>query len=146
MQQDEAVVRSDQANVEAASINLGYTRIIVAGRRPRRPAPGRCRQYRAGRARANGIVVVTQLQPMTVLFTLPEDNIGDIMARIGAGATLTADAYDRSQTRQARQRNARHRWTIRSIRRPAAVKLRALFDNTKTTSCFPISSSISGCW
>ncbi len=41
---------------------------------------------------------MTQLQPISVMFSLPEDNISDIMGRIHAGATLSVEAYDRGQT------------------------------------------------
>ena len=84
--QDEGVVKSDEANVEAAAINLGYTRITS-------PVDGRVglRQVDLGNivqaGQSSGVVVVTQLQPISVLFTLPEDNIGQIMSRIAAGAT-----------------------------------------------------------
>ncbi len=129
VQQDEAVVRSDQANVEAASINLGYTHIMapVAGRVGLRQVdPGNIVQ--AGQS--NGIVVVTQIQPITVLFTLPEDNIGDIMARIGAGATLTAYAYDRGQTQLLAT------GTLATVDNQidtttGSVKMRAQFDNAR---------------
>jgi multidrug efflux system membrane fusion protein len=94
---DEGIVVSDQANVETARINLGYTNIVS-------PVAGRAGIHlvdignivQAGQT--NGIVVVTQLQPMSVLFTIPEDNIGQVMARVKSGATLPVDVYDRSQT------------------------------------------------
>jgi multidrug efflux system membrane fusion protein len=47
---------------------------------------------------ANGIVVLTQLQPITVVFTLPEDSVPAVMKQLNAGATLLAVAYDRSRT------------------------------------------------
>src|SRR3569833_2043351 len=92
----EGIVVADQAAVETARINLGYTNIVS-------PVTGRAGIHlvdignivQAGQT--NGIVVVTQLQPMSVLFTIPEDSIGQIMARVGSSAVLPADAYDRSQ-------------------------------------------------
>jgi multidrug efflux system membrane fusion protein len=45
---------------------------------------------------ANGIVVITQLQPITVVFTVPEDNVPEIVKRLHANAKLPATAYDRS--------------------------------------------------
>ena len=68
-------------------INLGYTSIVS-------PVTGRAglRQVDIGNivqaGQTNGIVVVTQLQPMSVLFTMPEDNIAQIMARVTHGAEL----------------------------------------------------------
>ena len=67
---------SDQANVETARINLGYTSIVS-------PVDGRAGIHLVdignivSAGQATGIVVVTQLQPMSVLFTIPEDNIRD---------------------------------------------------------------------
>jgi multidrug efflux system membrane fusion protein len=45
---------------------------------------------------ANGLVVITQLQPISVLFPVPEDNLQAIAKRVQAGAVLPANAYDRS--------------------------------------------------
>lgn len=99
VQQDRGVVESDQAGVKAAAINLGYARITS-------PVDGRVglRQVDLGNTvtagQTSGIVVVTQLHPITVLFSLPEDNIGDVMAQMnGGGAKLIAYAYDRGQTK-----------------------------------------------
>ena len=105
---DAGVVESDQANVETAAINLGYTRIVS-------PVEGRAglHQMDVGNivqaGQTTGVVVVTELSPMSVLFTVPEDNISQIMGRVSGGAVLEVDAWDRSQTTQARQRQARHR-------------------------------------
>src|SRR5207249_2451391 len=44
----------------------------------------------------NGVVVVTQLQPIAVLFTIPEDNLPPVMKKLTAGEDLKTDAYDRS--------------------------------------------------
>ena len=73
----EGVVVSDQANVETARINLGYTNIVS-------PVAGRAGIHlvdignivQAGQS--NGIVVVTQLDPMSVLFTIPEDRVAQV--------------------------------------------------------------------
>ena len=45
---------------------------------------------------ANGVVVITQLQPIAVLFTIPEDNLPAIMKKLNAGEQLETDAFDRS--------------------------------------------------
>jgi len=98
VQSQQGVVKADQANVTAAAINLGYTRVTS-------PVEGRVglRQVDLGNTvsagQTNGIVVVTQEHPISVLFTVPEDNIGDIMSRVNSGARLTVYAYDRGQTR-----------------------------------------------
>jgi multidrug efflux system membrane fusion protein len=93
----EGTVKSDQAQVDTATLNITYCHIIA-------PVTGRVglRQVDEGNyvqtSDANGIVVLTQLQPITVVFTLPEDNVPAVMKQLAAGATLQAVAYDRSQT------------------------------------------------
>jgi multidrug efflux system membrane fusion protein len=131
---DEGVVVTDQANVETARINLGYTNIVS-------PVDGRVgiRLVDVGNivtaGQSSGIVVVTQLQPMSVLFTIPEDNINQVMARTGSGATLPADAYDRAQTVKLTSGTLT---AVDSVVDPTtgSVKLRALFDN-KDNKLFP---------
>ena len=129
VQQASGTVASDQANVAAAQINLGYTNVTS-------PITGRAglRQVDLGNTvsagQTNGIVVVTQEQPITVLFTLPEDNIGDIMGRLNAGAKLTVYAYDRGQTTLLAT------GTLATVDNQidittGTVKLRAQFDNAK---------------
>jgi multidrug efflux system membrane fusion protein len=122
------VVEADQANVETAAINFGYTRIVS-------PVDGRAGLHlvdvgnivQAGQA--TGVVVVTQLSPMSVLFTVPEDNISRIMGRISRGATLDVDAWDRSQTTKISSGKLA---TVDNVVDPTTgtVKLRAMFDNT----------------
>ncbi len=93
--QDTANVASDNAQVKTAELNLAYTQI-------RAPIDGRVglRQLDPGNyvtpGDANGIVVVTQLQPISVLFTVPEDNIPEIMRQIKAGASLAVEASGRT--------------------------------------------------
>jgi multidrug efflux system membrane fusion protein len=123
-----ATVKSDAANVESAAINLGYTKI-------RSPVAGRVglRQVDVGNlieaGQTTGVVVVTQLQPISVLFALPEDNISDIMARVNHGATLSVDAYDRGQTVKIASGKLA---TVDNVIDPTTgtVKMRAMFDNT----------------
>jgi multidrug efflux system membrane fusion protein len=125
-----ATVKADKAAVEAADINLQFTKITS-------PVAGRVglRQVDVGNlvqaGQASGVVVVTQLQPISVLFSLPEDNISDIMSRIRGGATLTAAAYDRGQTVKIADGKLA---TIDNVIDPTTgtVKLRAMFDNTNS--------------
>jgi multidrug efflux system membrane fusion protein len=125
--QDRGVVKSDEGNVEAAALNLTYCRITS-------PVDGRVgiRQVDIGNlvqaGQTNGIVVVTQIQPMSVVFSLPEDDIDQVTARMNAGATLTADAYDRAQTQKLAS------GTLSAVdsqidTTTGTVKLRAMFDN-----------------
>jgi membrane fusion protein, multidrug efflux system len=132
--QDEGIVKSDAANVDAAALNLSYCKIAspVAGRVGIRLMDiGNLVQ--AGQA--NGIVVVTQIQPMSVIFSLPEDDIDQIMTRVNGGATLTADAYDRTQTQKLAS------GTLSAVdsqidTTTGTVKLRAMFDNADS-ALFP---------
>lgn len=131
---DEGVVVTDQANVEAARINLGYTNIVS-------PVPGRAGIHLVDignivtNGQTQGIVVVTELQPMSVLFTIPEDNIDQVMGRVNGGATLPVEAWDRSQTTKITDGTLA---SVDSVVDPTtgSVKLRALFDN-KNNELFP---------
>lgn len=122
-----ATVKSDQAAVESAAINLGYTRVTA-------PVAGRVglRQVDVGNlvqaGQTTGIVVVTQLQPISIMFALPEDNISDIVARVRQGATLSVEAYDRGQTVKLATGTLA---TIDNVIDPTTgtVKMRAMFDN-----------------
>jgi multidrug efflux system membrane fusion protein len=95
--QDEGTVEADRGQVRSAEVNLQYCRILS-------PLDGRVglRQVDQGNyvtpGDANGLVVITQLQPISVLFTVPEDNLQTILKRMQSGATLPTTAYDRSGT------------------------------------------------
>ncbi|HEY3909547.1 MAG TPA: MdtA/MuxA family multidrug efflux RND transporter periplasmic adaptor subunit [Stellaceae bacterium] len=95
--QDQAAIVSDKAQLDAQKLNLTYCHIIS-------PVTGRVglRQVDAGNyvqtSDPNGIVVVTQLQPISAIFTLPEDNLPQVLQQWHAGASLQAVAYDRSNT------------------------------------------------
>jgi multidrug efflux system membrane fusion protein len=125
---DAGVVEADQANVETAAINLGYTRIVS-------PVEGRAGLHQTDvgnivqAGQATGVVVVTELSPMSVVFTVPEDNISQVMGRVSQGAVLEVDAWDRSQTTQIASGKLA---TVDNVVDPTTgtVKLRAMFDNT----------------
>jgi multidrug efflux system membrane fusion protein len=124
-----ATVKADEAAVEAAAINLGYTRIAapVAGRVGLRQVdPGNLVQ--AGQA--NGIVVVTQLQPISVIFSLPEDDIAEVASALRAGRKLSVEAYDRAQSAKVADGTLA---TLDNVIDPTTgtVKLRAMFENPK---------------
>jgi len=84
---------------------------------------------------ANGIVVVTELQPISVIFTLPEDSLPQVVQRWHAGAVLAATAYDRTGVNQIATGKLD---TIDNQIDPTTgmVKLRANFDNADE-SLFP---------
>ena len=96
VKQDEGVVASDQASVANAKLNIDYCRITspVAGRVGLRQVD--VGNYVSAGSVTTGLVVVTQLDPIDVEFTLPEDSIGQVAARVNSGATLQATALDRS--------------------------------------------------
>lgn len=125
---DSGVVKADQATVESATINLRFTSIVS-------PVTGRVglHQVDVGNIvspnQATGIVTVTELQPMSVVFTVPEDNVPQILTRTRAGATLEADAWDRSQsTKLAAGKLATVDNQVDTT--TGTVRLRAMFDNT----------------
>ncbi|HET9652572.1 MAG TPA: MdtA/MuxA family multidrug efflux RND transporter periplasmic adaptor subunit [Usitatibacter sp.] len=95
VRQHEATVKMTQAAVDNAKLQLGYTRVTA-------PIMGRVglRQVDPGnmvRANdANGIVVLTQLQPITVLFSIPEDSVRAVMKKLQAGEKLPVEALDRA--------------------------------------------------
>ena len=88
-------VATDQALVETAKLNVAYCHITA-------PVSGRVglRQVDAGNyvqiSDPNGIVVITQLKPISVIFSLPEDDLDPVAKRLAAGATLAVEALDRS--------------------------------------------------
>jgi multidrug efflux system membrane fusion protein len=125
--QDEGTVASDKAQVKTAELNLAYTQI-------QSPIDGRVglRQVDQGNyvtpGDASGIVVVTQLHPISVLFTVPEDNIPNIMRQIKAGAPLAVEATGRSD--QQHLADGTLATTDNQIdTTTGTLKLRASFDN-----------------
>jgi multidrug efflux system membrane fusion protein len=96
VRQLEGVIKSDQAAVGAQRLNLTYARVVapVSGRVGlRRVDPG---NY-VTTGDANGIVVITQVAPIDVAFSIPEDNLQKVNARSRSGATLPVTAFDRAQ-------------------------------------------------
>lgn len=120
-------VQTDQAIVDNARLNLAYCHIIS-------PIDGQIglRQVDQGNyiqaSSASALVVVAQMQPISVVFSVPEDNLPDIIKRIRAGATLSVEAYDRANSRLL----ATGQLTTVDNQidtTTGTLKLRALFDN-----------------
>ena len=94
VEQDEGIVKSDQGQVDSAKLNIAYCHITA-------PITGRVglRLVDQGNmvhaSDTNGLLVITQIQPISVLFTIAEDQLQVVLKKIGAGQTLTAYAYDR---------------------------------------------------
>ena len=132
--QYEGTVKIDQGVLDTAKVNLLYTHITapVTGRVGLRLVdPGNYVQT----SDAGGVVVITQIDPISVIFSVPEDNEPQIMARMMAGATLEVAAFDRNGTTLLATGKVT---TIDNQIDPVTgtVKLRALFDN-KDLKLFP---------
>jgi multidrug efflux system membrane fusion protein len=120
-------IESDAGQVKTAQVNLIYTRIVA-------PVTGRIgiRQVDQGNyvtpGDANGIVVINQLQPISVIFSIPEDNVTSLMKRVRTGDTLSVAAYDRSNAVQLAVGKLS---TVDNEidTSTGTVKLRAQFDN-----------------
>ena len=93
--QYQGVVEMDKAQVNNAKLQLNYAKITA-------PISGRVglRQLDQGNIvhtnDANGLVVITQMQPISVVFTLPEDKVQDVVAHWHSGKSMSVDAFDRS--------------------------------------------------
>jgi len=132
--QQEGQVKTDIGVVDSSKLNLVYCHIVA-------PVTGRVglRQVDQGNyvqpTDANGIVLLTQLQPMTVEFTMPEDNLPDLMKRVKTGEELQVTAWDRSQTTKVATGKLD---TIDNTIDPTTgtVKIKAIFDN-KDNELFP---------
>jgi len=93
----ETRIRADRANLERAKLQLTYTQIAspitgVAGLRL--IDPGNV----VHASDATGIVIITQVQPCAVLFTIPEDTLPQVLARLRDGANLTVEAWNRDNS------------------------------------------------
>lgn len=132
--QYEGTVKTDQGVVDNARLQLSYTNITA-------PISGRVglRQVDLGNivhaSDTSGVVIVTQLQPITAVFTIPQDNISAIMKKWVAGEKLPVEAYDRAQ------KNLLSKGFLLSVDNQidtstGTVKLRAQFDNADG-SLFP---------
>ncbi len=125
--QYEGAIESDQGQLQTARVNLIYTRIVS-------PVTGRVglRQIDQGNyvtpGDANGIVVINQVQPITVIFPIPEDNVPALTRRMRAGGVLEVDAYDRANSTKLAQGKL---LTLDNQidTTTGTVKLRAQFDN-----------------
>ena len=99
VQQNEGTVKLDQGNLDAAKVNLIYTRITApfTGRIGLRLVdPGNIIQT----TDTTGVAVMTREQPITVIFPIPEDSLQPVLKKFKSGETLQVEAYDRAQTRK----------------------------------------------
>ncbi|MGH8506820.1 MAG: MdtA/MuxA family multidrug efflux RND transporter periplasmic adaptor subunit [Stenotrophobium sp.] len=97
VKQYEGALKTDQAQIDTAKLQLTYARVTA-------PVSGRLglRQVDPGNivstSDANGIVVITKLKPINVVFSLPEDDLPGVLKQLGGPEKLAVDAYDRAQT------------------------------------------------
>ena len=132
--QEEGTVKNDQGAVQYDQIQVEYCHITapIAGRVGLRLVdPGNVVQF----AGTTTLAVITQLDPITVIFTIPEDSLGPVAARLRKKAKLAVDAFDRTaQTKIASG-------TLLTLDNQidtttGTVKGRSLFDN-KNDALFP---------
>jgi len=99
VRQLEGIVKADQSQIDNAKLQLVYSRITapISGRVGLRLVdPGN--MVRANDT--NGLLVITQLTPITVVFTIPEDSLPGVLERLNSGQQLTVDAFDREQKKK----------------------------------------------
>jgi len=126
--QSEAALKSDQGQIDAAKLNLAYSRITA-------PITGTIglRLVDAGNmvhaSDANGLLVITQLEPINVVFTIAADSLPVVQKQMRTGRTLTVEAWDRDL------KNRLASGTLSAIdnqidQTTGTVRLKALFPNT----------------
>jgi multidrug efflux system membrane fusion protein len=124
----EGTIKQDLANIESAKLQITYAHITapitgVVGLRL--VDPGNI----VHAADANGMIVITQLQPIAVLFTIPEDSLPQVVQKLRAGAHLPADAYNRDNSKKLAS------GTLITLdnqinNTTGTAQLKAVFDNT----------------
>ena len=124
----EGTVKNDQGQIEATKVQLVYCRITS-------PIAGRVglRLVDLGNivhaTDTGGLVIITQLQPITVIFTIPEDSIPTVLEQLRRGVRLPVEAYDREQRKRLAEGAL---LTIDNEVDPTTgtVRLKAQFPNT----------------
>jgi membrane fusion protein, multidrug efflux system len=126
--QDEATIKLDQASIDSSKLNLVYCHIIS-------PVTGRVglRQVDQGNyvqtSDANGLVVITEIQPISVIFTLPEDVLPQVVKAMHGPTELQVTAFDRANTTQLAV-GALQTLDNEVDTTTGTVKARAIFPNT----------------
>ncbi len=125
----EGAIKADKATIDNAKLQITYSHITA-------PISGRVglRLVDIGNivhaADTNGLLVITQLQPIAVLFSLPQDQLPDVVARMHTGKQLSVEAYDRDNTDKIATGKL---LTIDNQidTTTGTYKLKAVFDNSK---------------
>ncbi len=130
VKEDQGTVDSDQAQIDATKLNITYCNITapISGRVGLRLVdPGNYVQATS----TSGLLVIVQVQPITVIFTIQEDAVPEVMAKLYAGQTLTVEAYDRSPGFHKKLATGQLLATDNQIdSSTGTLKLRASFPNT----------------
>jgi multidrug efflux system membrane fusion protein len=132
--QYEGTVKVDGAQVNNAKLQLTYAHVTA-------PISGQIglRLEDAGNiispGDTTGLAVITKLQPITAVFTIPEDNLPQVLGKYQAGVKLTADAYNREDTTKIAAGNL-FALDSQIDQTTGTVKLKAVFDN-KDYALFP---------
>ncbi|MGZ3558491.1 MAG: MdtA/MuxA family multidrug efflux RND transporter periplasmic adaptor subunit [Thermodesulfobacteriota bacterium] len=129
VRQFEGAIKTDQGQIDSAKLNLVYCKITapISGRVGLRLVdPGNIVHV----SDTNGLVVITQLQPIAVIFPIPEDNLPQVLARLKAGERLPVEAYDREMRQKLAVGSL---LTVDNQIDPATgtVRLKAIFSNEK---------------
>ena len=129
VKQAEGVVKTDEAQIDSAKLNLVYSRITapITGRVGLRLVdPGNI----VHATDTNGLVVITQIDPISVIFTVAEDDLPTVLRKLAAGQHLTAEAWDRANTAKI---GVGKLSTVDNQIDPTtgSLRLRADFDNAK---------------
>jgi membrane fusion protein, multidrug efflux system len=126
VRQFEGTTMTDQGQIDNAKLQITYSRITA-------PISGRVglRQVDPGnmiQSSNQTLLVITQMQPISVVFTIPEDNLPGVLSRMNKGGTILVEAYDREQKRKLAQGEL---LTVDNQIDPTTgtVKLKALFSN-----------------
>jgi membrane fusion protein, multidrug efflux system len=131
VRQSEGIVKADQSQIDNAKLQLIYSRITapIGGRVGLRLVdPGNMVHAND----MNGLLVITQLTPITVVFTIPEDNLPAVLERLKAGEKLTVEAFDREQKKKLATGTL---LTVDNQIDPntGTVRLKAVFPNEDST-------------
>jgi membrane fusion protein, multidrug efflux system len=130
----EGAIKTDEGQIQSAKLQLIYTRITA-------PISGRVglRLVDAGNIvhanDVNGVAVITQLQPIAVLFPIPEDNLPPVLGALKAGKRLPVEVFNREQTKKLATGSL---LTVDNQidQNTGTVRLKATFDN-KDNELFP---------
>jgi membrane fusion protein, multidrug efflux system len=134
VEQLKGAIKTDQATIDDAKLQLTYCHITA-------PISGRIglRMVDAGNmvhaADPNGLVVITQVQPISIFFTIPEDSLDPVLKKLRDGDRLPVDAYDRSG---ASKIASGFLFTVDNQidQTTGTIRLKAVFDN-RDNALFP---------